>query len=156
MISSLIFTVAFILFQAVIPYKPQDEFYIKLDYHFQPRPFSDFNTVQLRGESVFDRNAGHTVLPYLIVYIKVLKVPGEKARVSITNNLSSRPMNKKVAAGSVLELDLGFTDDMVDRVRPHEYVLSFLDENRNPVDRIVLFVERDGTFLVNGEERGKF
>jgi hypothetical protein len=56
----------------------------------------------------------------------------------------------------VLALDMGFTDDMIDRVHAHEYTLTFIDANKLPVNRIVINVAEDGSFFVNGEKRGKF
>ncbi len=140
----------FIFFQDELPFKPQDEFDVKLDYHFRPRPLSDKNTVELN-----QRPASGAVLPYLKLHITVLKAP-EKGRVALSDNRDPRPNYKRIGANSVLELDLGFTADMVDRVRPHEYTVTFVDANKKPIDRIVILIEQDGSFFVNGEKRGRF
>ena len=151
---SLLFIAIFLLQE--IPFKPTEQFEIKLDYQFKPRPLHDANTVQLGQEVSRYSETGSGVLPYLILNIRLLELPEEKMRVQISTNLKERPSSKKVSTDALIELDLGFTDDMVDRVSAHQYVLTFIDAAKNPVDRIVINVDEDGSFLVNGERRGKF
>lgn len=151
---SLIF-IAVLLLQE-IPFKPNEQFEIKLDYQFKPRPLHDANTVQLGEVPGRYADTGSGVLPYLILNIKLLELPEEKMRVQISSNLKERPSSKKISEDMLIELDLGFTDDMVDRVSAHQYVLTFIDSERNPIDRIVINVDVDGSFHVNGEKRGKF
>ena len=152
--SQLMLILAFTFFQE-IPLKPKEEFEIKLDYQFKQRPTADPNTVNL-GESSKVQRTSSGVLPYLILNIKMLALPDERTRVNITTNLSERPVTKRVSLNSVLALDMGFTDDMIDRVHAHEYTLTFIDANKLPVNRIVINVAEDGSFFVNGEKRGKF
>ena len=137
-----------------IPFKPTDEFEVKLDYQFRQRPIGDHNTVNL-SESTAQRT-GSGVLPYLVLNIKLLSLPHDKTRISITNNLNERPVFKRVTPTSVLELDLGFTDDMIDRVHAHEHTVTFFDDSKAPVNRILVSVAEDGSFFVNDEKRGKF
>lgn len=148
-----IFILALALFQD-LPFKPKGEFEIKLDYQFKQRPLGDHNTVTLSESKAQRTSTG--VLPYLILNIKLLSLPDTKTRLSITNNLNQRPLNKKVSLNTALTLDLGFTDDMIDRVTAHEYTLTFFNGEKEPVERILINVANDGSFLVNGEKRGKF
>lgn len=140
-----------------VPLKPMEEFEVKLDYDFRQRPVADRNTVYLgtplRNSDV-RRSAG--VLPYLVLDIRLLHLVEEKMRMQVSTNLNPRHMSKKVDVNEVVSLDLGFTDDMVDRVTAHEYTLIFLNSDRTPVDKILISVEGDGSFVVNGEKRGKF
>jgi hypothetical protein len=152
----LLFILSFIFFQD-IPFKPKDEFDIKLDYQFKQRPAGDHNTIQL-GDTpkAYEDRGGAGVLPYLILNIKPLQLREAKMRMRITTNLNERAVMKKVALNSVLPLDLGFTDDMKDRVTSHEYTLVFLSSDKTPVERILISVAEDGSFFVNGEKRGQF
>ena len=140
-----------------VPLKPSEEFDIKLDYNFRSRPAADYNTVVL-GETPrgYKQRTSEGVLPYLILHVRPLKLPLEKMRVRVSNNRDDKALQRKVAVNTDIELDLGFTDDMKDRVTPHEYVLTFLDEEKAPVDKIVINIAEDGSFFVNGERRGKF
>ena len=150
-----IFIVAFAFLQEV-PLKPKEEFELKLDYQFRPRPVGDHNTVNL-GESSKSSNqkAGAGVLPYLTVQLRFLSLAEEKMRMSITTNRKDRPFYKKVSLNTRVDIDLGFTDDMIDRVTAHEYTLTFMNAAKKSVDRIVISVGDDGSFFVNGEKRGK-
>ena len=151
----LLFVVIFFLQE--VPLKPKEEFEIKLDYQFKARPHGDHNTVRLGATPKgYDGSTGGGVLPYLILNIKLLQLAEEKMRMHIATNLNDRLSNRKVSANTLVELDLGFTDDMIDRVKAHEYVLTFINADKIPVDRILIRVEEDGSFLVNGEKRGKF
>ncbi|MEX1239834.1 MAG: hypothetical protein WEB30_08955 [Cyclobacteriaceae bacterium] len=146
-----IFILAFLFLQE-LPFKSKDEFEIKLDYQFKQRPLPDHNTVHLGKD--YERNPG--VLPYLVLDIKLLKLPSEKMRVRIINNLNARAISRKVDLNSPVGLDLGFTDDMKDRVTAHRYTLTFITQDKTPVEIIVINVDEDGSFFVNGEKRGKF
>ena len=152
--SQLLLILAFAFFQE-IPLKPKEEFEVKLDYQFKQRPTADPNTVSL-GESGKSQRTSSGVLPYLILNIRMLALPDEKTRVIITTNLTERPVTKKVSLNTVLALDMGFTDDMIDRVHAHEYTLTFIDADKVPANRIIINVAEDGSFFVNGEKRGKF
>lgn len=150
----LIFTFLFI---QEIPLKPTGEFEIKLDYQFKTRAMGDPNTVNLasapRG---YGQKTSAGVLPYLTLHLSVLNLPEEKMRMRITTNLNDRTVMKKISINSPVVLDLGFTDDMKDRVTAYEYTLTFISSERKPVNCIVITVAEDGSFLVNGENRGKF
>jgi hypothetical protein len=146
----------FICFQD-IPFKAKDEFEVKLNYDFKQRPVAEFNTVRF-GESAKEQQqrASSSVLPYLILNITPLALSQEKMRVRIATNLQDKTSTKKVSVHSAITLDLGFTDDMKDRVTPHEYSLTFITSDKSPVDKIVIRIEEDGSFYVNDEKRGKF
>ena len=146
-----LFLLSFLLVQERIPYKPNEEFELKMDYQFKQRQLENSKTLDY-GD---DRQKNIGPLPYLGVELKVLKNDGE-GKVRITDNTSSPVFTKKIKEGLVIKLDLGFTDDMKDRVTAHEYTFEFLSQdNKQPVSRIVIFVGEDGTLLVNGEKRGR-
>jgi hypothetical protein len=64
-------------------------------------------------------------------------------------------LNKKITPGMYLSVDFGFTADIKDRIIPHAIYILFMDENRDDIRKVVLLVEEDGTFRVNGEKRGQ-
>lgn len=151
-----IFILAITFFQDVL-LKPKEEFEVKLDYQFRQRPRPDPNSVHL-GQTVknVENRSGTLVLPYLVLNIQLLNLQEPRMRMRVSTNLDGRELVKKVNINQVVVLDLGFTDDMVDRVTAHEYTLTFLNSAKIPVDKILISVEEDGSFLVNGEKRGKF
>jgi hypothetical protein len=144
------------LFQE-LPYKPNEEFEIKLNYQFKQRPIRDQNAIHLsESQKEYDRRTSSDLLPYLILNVKMLKLSEEEVRLKIINNLDQRIISKKIETGTIVPLDLGFTADVKDRVNPHEYMLTFLSPKKQELSKIVIHVDEDGSFLVNGEKRGKF
>lgn len=143
--------------QSEPPFKPSGEFELKIDYIFKERPPVDRQVVILDDESndkASKSNAGQ--LPYLKIQLKVLSVTGQEQRMRITDTFGRIVYNKKVEAGSIVKLDWGFAEDIKYRIASHEYSVQFLDADKKPVSRIYMFIEEDGTFLVNEERRGKF
>lgn len=144
-------------FSQDVPLKPSDEFEITLDYAFRHHPPVDRNPA-FRSQSV--RNYGYpasaSLLPYLVLSVKLCTLQHASMRMLVSSNLDSRKLYRKVAEEEVVALDLGFTDDMVDRVSAHRYTITFLTLDKRPVSKIVISVEEDGSFLVNGEKRGRF
>jgi hypothetical protein len=153
------FVLAFVLLsvQDSVPFKPKEEFEVKLNYEFRARPVGDHNSVNIGREGQLQaRTSSGGVLPYVTLQITLYTLPDAKSRVMISNNSNARPVARRVSVNTPFELDLGFTVDMIDRVQPHEYTLTFVDANKNPVNRITISVDRDGSFFVNNEKRGRF
>jgi len=139
------------------PYKAKEDFEVKLEYQFKQRPVVESTTVRFdETQKERDRRTATGILPYLMIRINLLKIPEEEVRVKVVTNRSRSVLNKKIETGTSFVLDLGFTDDVKDHVAPHEYDILFLSSDKKELSRIHLFIEEDGTFLVNGEKRGKF
>ncbi|HEX6226979.1 MAG TPA: hypothetical protein VFZ52_21320 [Chryseolinea sp.] len=139
------------LFQDDAPYKSNDEFELKLDLQFKQRPKAETKVE-------FDRRTlptGGMNAPYLYLSLKVLKVTPEEVRIKVLKNNTQTLLARKFDPNVVLKLDLGFTDDIKDRVTAHQYLITFLSKEKSVLSRIEIFFETDGTYLVNGEKRGK-
>jgi hypothetical protein len=148
--------IAFALAQD-LPLKPKEEFEIKLNYQFKNRPTPDLSTVRLdETREERDRRISTTPLPFLILNIKMLKLSQDEVKVRISNNLTNRVITQKVEAGTIIPLEIGFTDDAKDRITPHQYFITTLSPKKTETNKIEIVIEEDGTFLVNGEKRGKF
>jgi hypothetical protein len=144
--------------QEDLVYKPTDEFEIKLNFEFKDRGAGrDPNKIEM-NQTLKEREKSRAsgLLPYLYLNLKVLKLAPDEIRVKVVENKTKNVLNhKKFDITTVLKLDLGFTDDIKDRVGAYEYVIYFLNEEKDPVSKIVIYFETDGTYLVNGEKRGK-
>lgn len=152
----LVFILSFHFLQD-LPFKPKEEFEMKIDFQLKPRPPRDINEVQLNdSRRDFEQRTRSMVLPYVVLHLNVLKLPSDKMRLKISTNRVDKALIRKVSVNTPVELDLGFADDMKDRVTPHEYTLTFITAEKDPVDLIVIRVDEDGSFFVNGELRGKF
>jgi hypothetical protein len=141
-----------------VPLKPNDEFQLTVDYKFKTRSALSTNS-NLNIDYANDRilkEGGSGPMPYLIIKFKMLKLSEQETRVKVISNASKMVLSKKVKEGEDFDLDLGYTDDMKDRVSAFEYSIYFLSAEKKSVSRVQLFIMEDGTFLVNGEKRGKF
>jgi hypothetical protein len=140
-----------LLFLQELPFKPKDEFSVKLDYDFKNKPVTDNSHIYHAEEE----HPNTTPLPFLTVLVQVDKVTAE-TKVRINSNKKTAGFVKKVAVGSTYQVPFGFTDDVKDGVSANEYTLTFLDKEKNAMSRIVLYIDKEGQFFVNGEKQGKF
>lgn len=141
-----------------VPFKPKDEFEVLIDYQFKQRPATDPYTVDFT-ETKEDRTKkqyGGGIRPYLILTIKLVKLSDLEVKVRALNNDGKLILNKKVSADDLLKIDMGFTDDIKDRVGPYEVNVMFYSRDKMETSRIKMLVEENGNFLVNGDIRGKF
>jgi hypothetical protein len=153
---TILFCLAFVVQE--IPLKPKEEFEITLDYKFKQRSL-DANAKAVYMDETNkerDRRTSTALLPFLILNVKMLKLPQAEPKIKISNNHNPRVVTRKVSEGTIIPIEVGFTDDAKDRVSAHQYVLTFLTPEKSETNKIVIFIEEDGTFLVNGERRGKF
>jgi len=156
----LFFLIAF-LQETEVPFKLNDEFEIQIDYQFKQRSNTSTNSnytidfVETVKEQEKKRyNTG--IRPYLLLNVKINKLSDQEFKMKASNNVGRTLYNKKVEAGDVLKIDMGFTDDVKDRVGPYEVTIVFSSKEKKEISRIHMFVQEDGTFLVNGQVRGKF
>lgn len=140
------------LWQDAVPYKGNDEFELKLDLQFKKRPPPDLNKVDLEKRTL---PASGMNAPYLYIDLRVLKPVPEEYRVKVVKNERDLLLSKKFDPSTVIKLDMGFTDDIKDYISPHHYMITFFSKDKSPLSRIEIFFEKDGTYIVNGEKRGK-
>jgi hypothetical protein len=139
-------------FQDPVPYKAKEEFQLKLDMQFKKRPGPDMNKVDMEKRTL--PTAGMNA-PYLYIDLQVLKPVAEEFRVRVVKNDREILMSRKFDPSAIIRLDLGFIDDIKDQVNPNQYMITFLSKDKDPLSRIEIFFDKDGTYIVNGEKRGK-
>lgn len=142
--------------QDEIPLKPKEEFEVKLNYSFKQRSPEERNTFRYESDEKNINNQNTTsMLPYLLLKVTILKASPDEVKLKVVNNLSTKVVSKKVQEGVTFEIDMGFTDDVKDRVTPHEYTIFFHDQKQTRLSKILISVNEDGLFLINNEVRGK-
>lgn len=158
MISIALYFVTYFFQGTAVPYKAKDEFEILIDYQFKNRSATDALTVDYSDtkEDLDKKRYAAGVRPYLILNMKLLKLSSEEVKVRAINTEGRTVYNKKVVVGDIVKFDMGFTDDIKDRVGPYAVTVVFLSKDKMETTRIYLYVHEDGTFLVNDEVRGKF
>jgi hypothetical protein len=143
---------SFVLIQDETPLKANDEFELKIDLQFKQRPKADLNTVELDKRTL--PTSGMNA-PYLYINLRILKPVAEEVRVKVVDNWNETLLSRKFDPSVLIKLDLGFTDDIKDRVAAHQYIVTFLNKEKAPLSKVEIFFEEDGTYIVNGQKRGK-
>ena len=138
--------------QGDAPFKTNDEFELKIDLQFKQRPHQDQNTVELDRRTL---PTSGMKAPYLYVNLLVVKPVAEETRVKVVDNNGKVLLSRKFDPSILIKLDLGFTDDLKDRASAHHFIITFLSKDKVPTSRVEIFFEKDGTYLVNGEKRGR-
>lgn len=139
------------LFQDSIPFKSAEEYEFKLDYEFRNKPGIDRFEVDWSNTQKY---SGGT-LPYVTIRFKLLKLSDSEERVKIIDNLGHRIYSKKANTDNEVEIEMGFTDDLKDHISVYGFDVIFYSKQMD-VSRINIYVEEDGSFMINGEKRGKF
>ena len=141
-----------------VPLKPKDEFEVLIDYQFKQRPATDPYTVDFTEtkEERTKKQYGGGIRPYLILTIKLVKLSDQEVKVRALNNDGKLILNKKVSTDDFLKIDMGFTDDIKDRIGSYEINVFFSSREKKETSRINMMVEENGNFMVNGEIQGKF
>jgi hypothetical protein len=142
--------------QATVPFKPANEYEVLIDFKFQDRPAPDRYKANFDVGAEEKKRTASGPLPYLKLQIKLLTLGSEELKVKVINSNGNLVYNRKAALDTAIKLDLGFIDDVKDRVTPHEFTVLFLSDSKASISQIHLIVMEDGTFLVNNEVKGKF
>jgi len=133
-----------------VPFLSTDDFEFKLDYGFETKPPPS----QDRRE--YDTKVRYSAgpLPYVKVNFKFVDLPENAFRVRVLADKETIK-NKKLKRVEDLDFDLGFADDIKDRVEPHAYYIYLENKNKERLSLIKIFVEETGDFYLNDKLYGK-
>ena len=136
--------------QQEISFKAGNEYELKIDLSFRKRD-------AINGE-IFDAGGSRIKttdqpIAYLAVFFKLLKSNNE-TRVRILNQ--KKVTSKKIKVNEVEKIEMGFVEDLKYQTEPSLLTILLLDDQKKEVSQVILTIEPDGTFLVNGVKRGKF
>ena len=140
-----------------VPRKAAEEFKLELEYKFKQRPRGDNSFIDLvETENEKEKRQDTTPLPYLIIHLSFQTLTDKEVRIRCTDNNKKNRLTKKLEKDKVYTVDLGFTEDIKDRVTSYEYTFYLMSDDRKDTSVVIMRIEEDGTFLVNGIKRGKF
>ncbi len=151
---SILLFAAFTTWQEVVPYKPSNEFEVIIDYKFQERPPIDHSKEYQASPDEKNRKTGQ--LPYLKLQLKFLKLNSDEVKVKVVNSSGNIMYSRKAMEGTVIILDIGFSDDVKDRITPYEFTAVLYSDTKKSTSRIHLVIMEDGAFMVNDVKKGKF
>lgn len=152
----LLLFVSIILLVQDIPYKPDDEFSIRMDLKFKLRPQSASNTVHVSETMAeYQKRNSTNQLPYLVLYVNVKRVTQGEIRMRVLRDGKNIMNIKKIELDKEFKIEVGFTDDAKDKISGYEHIIYFMDSNKKDINRIVITIDTNGDYYVNGQKRGR-
>jgi hypothetical protein len=144
----------FLFWQESTPLKPFKEFELKTNYELKKKPPVDQTKIVF--EQPEEKRSNSTdLLPFLSIELKVKKWASDVMQIKVIDALGKTILKRKPNDDGTYQFDLGFVDDFKDKIAQGKFYVIFL-KDKKIVEQIAIVVEEDGTFLVNGERRGKF
>ncbi len=134
-----------------VPFLPLADFEFELDYDFKSKPPPDKNKVTFTEKTPYSAD----LLPYVKVNFSFTNLPEEAFRVRVVNLRGGIVKSKKVKNLDILEFDMGFSDDIKDRVEPHAYYIYIENKTKDYLSKVKIFVDESGDFYLNDEPFGK-
>jgi hypothetical protein len=92
----------------------------------------------------------------LILFLTVKESPNGEFRIRLVRDGKQIIGNRKIEPDKEIKIDVGFTDDAKDKVSGYEHIVYFMNEDKKERSRIVITIEPNGDYLINGEKRGRF
>lgn len=138
--------------QDLVPFESKENFGFELDYQFKTRPPPNMDKLDFTKTSA---PRGSQTLPYLMIKFDWAELNKNYYRYKVDNSQGQIVRNKKLKFPDSYVLDMGFSDDLKDRVTPHKYSIYFYNKDKERVSRIVIEVAENGDLLLNGEFHGR-
>ncbi len=129
------------------PYKAGAEYEANIDLSFREKPTKDINTFIYTDQ----KKETNGPVAYLIIQFKLL-VSNNEVKLRIIGGQKSS--SSKIKVGEVKKIEMGFVDELKENESQLQLIL--LDDKKKEISQILISIEKDGTFLMNGEKRGKF
>jgi hypothetical protein len=145
----------FVGFQTEVPFKPSDEFQVNIDLSFKIKNSSYAPSTYSGNGDRLDKPSA-TSLPYLTVIVKQIKIQNDEVKIIAKNSFDKTIWKKKVSPNLELRFDMGFVDDLKNKLSPNEVTLYFLSSEKKELRKIVFSVATNGVFEVNGKWHGQF
>ena len=141
-----------------VPYRAKEDYIVQVKPDFRMRPNTDKTTVNWEAHNPQGRDdrAKTGLLPYLVVNVEIKNQKADEFRIKCQDNRGTAVFNKKIGKTLTYVVDMGYIDDIKDHITANAYTVYALTDKREVLNRIELIITDDGTFLVNGEKRGKF
>lgn len=135
-----------------VPFLMHDDFEFKMDYDFKAKPPPEQGKVNYMER---DRQTSTGLLPYVKVNFTFHHVPDQAFRVRVYDGKGDVVTSRKLKKIDELSFDLGYSDDIKDRVEPHTYYIYLENKEKERLSQIKIFVEESGDFYLNDELFGR-
>jgi len=139
------------LYAQDVPFMAHEDFEFELDYKFETKPPPEQNKVNMVEEVQYTAD----LLPYVRMNFSFPNPPEDAFRVRVLSGRGGIIKSRKMKKIDVLDLDLGFADDIKDRVKPHSFYIYIENKDKERISKIKIFVEESGNFYLNDKLYGK-
>ena len=135
-----------------IPMRADSCFELKLDYEFKQKKLK--SGTEINYMKLYEKN-DTDLLPFVKIDISLSCIAENEYKLRILDNRNENRRTIKLGENPI-NFEIGFTEDVKERIVSHQYQLIIIDKKKIPINQILFQVEKDGTFLVNGVVNGKF
>lgn len=150
------FYVCIFLSPQEIPLKPAQEFELTIDLQLKQRMERGESSIAYSNPRNEQKKGYQGPLPYLYLNLTFRTLqPGEDI-IKLLDHENKQILRKKCSLTQRYILDLGYTDDIKDGITSQKYTVLLISNDKTETSRIVIAIDHDGHFTVNGELRGKF
>ena len=136
-----------------VPNRPDEDFEVVIDYNFKRKPMPN---PEEKNVMEFYTTPELELLPHISVQVKLKNMKPNELKGRVIGNLEGMVTNYKKLGNKPIIIDFGFLEDLNENLVSNKYTLLILDKKKNTLNKIVLLIQKDGTFLVNGKVNGKF
>src|SRR5690242_10513349 len=105
-----------IAFQDEAPFKPKEDFEIKFELTFKQRSHDEKTVYMDETRADREKRTNNSPLPYLKLSITIKHVQPEEIKLKVIKDNKFNLMTKKTSQDMEIKLDVGFTDDIKDRI----------------------------------------
>ena len=134
-----------------IPYMADSVYQFELDYKFQNKPEPE-NENLLYHQS---QKAGKTMLPFVAVNLEFFHLPENAHRIRIITGNGDTKQSHRLKKTSKFNVELGFADDIKDRVSAHTFFIFLETKKKQRLSKIKISISEEGDFYLNDELFGK-
>jgi hypothetical protein len=134
-----------------VPFLEMDNFQFELIYTLKNKP-------QPENKNYYNGNVSIVkteTLPHVRIKILLDSIPISYVRYRIFTNTDNQLRSRKIRGIEEIDLDIGFTVDIKERIVAHSYTIIFYDNKKNSVSEIVINFSEGGEFFMNDQLMGK-
>ncbi|MEQ8245670.1 hypothetical protein [Fulvivirga sp.] len=137
--------------EANVPFLSPDDFDFELDYNFKTKPYN----VKDVAYSERELNNSTENLPYVKMKIILKNTSEDQFRYKVHTNKSDIILNRKIKGNDDFVIDMGFADDIKDRVHAHQFSVIIYNKDKDPLSKIVIEFSVNGDMFINEKLMGK-
>ena len=136
----------------VIKNRSEEDYELKIDYQFRQRAAPEKDEVNYL--QVIPYASDKSLLPFLSVWVTIKNIKEEEFRMKLIESGGKMVRSVKIS-DKPLEIEFGFKEDFMEDIAPRKYILLVQDKKKNDLNKIVIEVDKEGNFIVNGIINGK-